>query len=107
MDVFALSSDTEQMPLSVLEAMAAGLPVASTAVGDVAEMVPEGGGIVSPLGDDRALTAAIDRLIDDEALRRAAGAANRACVVSDYSVERMIDAYRAAYLAALNDGRKS
>ena len=39
MNVFALSSDTEQMPLSVLEAMAAGLPVLSTDVGDVAQMV--------------------------------------------------------------------
>ena len=40
-DVFALSSDTEQMPLSVLEAMAAGLPVASTDVGDVRWMLAE------------------------------------------------------------------
>ena len=41
MDIFALSSDTEQMPLGVLEAMAAGLPIASTNVGDVARMVAE------------------------------------------------------------------
>ena len=38
-DLFAVSSDTEQMPLSILEAMAAGLPIASTAAGDIADMV--------------------------------------------------------------------
>lgn len=40
MDVFAMSSDTEQMPISLLEAMAAGCPVASTDVGDIAQMLP-------------------------------------------------------------------
>jgi glycosyltransferase involved in cell wall biosynthesis len=74
MDIFALSSDTEQMPLSVLEAMAAGLPVVATAVGDVAQMVStENRDYV--VGAD-AFAAALARLIEDEAARRNIGLAN-------------------------------
>ena len=52
LDIFALSSDTEQMPLSVIEAMASGLPVAATAVGDVAAMLAaENQAFVTPLED--------------------------------------------------------
>jgi glycosyltransferase involved in cell wall biosynthesis len=74
MDIFALSSDTEQMPLSVLEAMAAGLPVVSTAVGDVAQMVSaENGDYVVPAQD---FAVALARLVDDAAARRIIGSAN-------------------------------
>ena len=74
MDIFALSSDTEQMPLGVLEAMGAGLPVVSTAVGDVAQMVSaENRDYVVPAEN---FTAALARLIDDAAARRSIGAAN-------------------------------
>jgi len=74
MDIFALSSDTEQMPLSVLEAMAAGLPVAATAVGDVAQMVSaENRDYVVPAQD---FAAALARLADDAAVRRGTGLAN-------------------------------
>jgi glycosyltransferase involved in cell wall biosynthesis len=74
MDIFALSSDTEQMPLSVLEAMAAGLPVVATAVGDVAQMVSsENRDYVVPVQD---FAAALARLADDAAVRRSIGLAN-------------------------------
>ena len=74
MDIFALSSDTEQMPLGVLEAMAAGLPVVATAVGDVAQMVAaENAAYVVP---PHAFEAALARLVDDRAAQRALGRAN-------------------------------
>jgi glycosyltransferase involved in cell wall biosynthesis len=93
MDMFALASDTEQMPLSVLEAMAAGLPVASTAVGDVALMLaPENRPLVVPR-NDAALGAALARLAADPAWRRAIGTANRAKAARDYDHRVMLHAW--------------
>jgi glycosyltransferase involved in cell wall biosynthesis len=76
MDIFALSSDTEQMPLSVLEAMAAGLPVVATAVGDVAQMV-SGANVpyIVPATDD-AFFGALTRLIEDRSAQAEIGRAN-------------------------------
>ena len=93
MDLFAMSSDTEQMPISLLEAMAAGLPVAATDVGDIAAMVPpEQRELVTAL-DDAALAGALRRLAGDGALRTRLGAANRARVREAYGEERMVAAW--------------
>lgn len=97
MDVFALSSDTEQMPLSVLEAMAAGLPVAATAVGDIAAMVAEPN---RPFLAERApepLAAAIGTLLADPALRERVGAANRARAEAAYDQEAMFATHAALW----------
>ncbi len=76
-DIFAMSSDTEQMPISLLEAMAAGLPVAATDVGDIASMVPaQGRPFVTPC-DDAALASALTALLQDPALRITLGRASR------------------------------
>jgi glycosyltransferase involved in cell wall biosynthesis len=99
-DVFALSSDTEQMPYSVIEAMAAGRPVAATDVGDVGAMVaPENSGHMVPR-DSAALAGAIVRLLDDPAAARAIGAANAAKARAEFDERVMAERY-----AALFDGR--
>ena len=90
MDIFALSSDTEQMPLTVLEAMASGLPIAATDVGDVATVVDRvNRPFVVPL-DDAALAAALTRLASDPATRNRLGEANRLRVREGYDQEQMI-----------------
>jgi glycosyltransferase involved in cell wall biosynthesis len=77
-DIFALSSDGEQSPISLLEAMAAGLPAVATAVGDIPDMVSADNRplIVGP-EDEAAFSAALDALAERQDLRHAIGLANR------------------------------
>ena len=105
-DLFALSSDSEQAPLSVIEAMAAGLAVASPAVGDVAEMVAEPNRkYVTPPGDEPAFAAALAALAADDTLRRRIGDANRTRARAEFDESVMASRYAALYAAAL--GRAS
>jgi L-malate glycosyltransferase len=101
-DVFALSSDTEQMPNALLEAMAASRPVAAVDVGDVKSIVCEDNReFIVPRDDGPAFAAAITRLLRDPDKRRALGDKNRERVVREYSQDRML----ATYSTLLTAGR--
>ena len=99
MDVFAMSSDTEQMPLALLEAMAAALPVAATDVGDIGAMLPAVQRPFITVNDPAPLGDALATLLGDAPLRQALGAANRARAEAEYGQQRMLDGW-----AALFDG---
>lgn len=101
-DVFVLSSESEGMPMSVLEAMAAGLPVVASAVGGVPEVVRDGEtGALVPPRDPAALAEAIRLLVADPALRQRFGDAGRRRVEREFAVADFRRAHLELYRAAL------
>jgi glycosyltransferase involved in cell wall biosynthesis len=97
MDVYVNSSVSEGISLTILEAMAAGLPVVATRVGGTPEIVDETSGVLVPARDVPALAGALVALGADAARRGALGAAARARVESAFTLDRMVAAYRRIY----------
>jgi L-malate glycosyltransferase len=89
LDVFVLGSDTEQMPLVVLEAMASRLPIASTDVGDVSAMVCGANRKIIEGKTAKALGDQITRLFEQPDLRKECGEQNLSKVAAEYSFEKM------------------
>lgn len=98
-DIFVLPSHNEGLPVSILEAMSAGLPVVTTPVGAIPELVLAGEtGLLIPPGSASALADALAVLVQDPTLRRKFGQAARARVEQSFRIEgtaaRFVDLYR-------------
>jgi glycosyltransferase involved in cell wall biosynthesis len=105
-DVFALSSDSEGLPLVVAEAMASQLPVVSTAVGGIPSVVRDGEtGLLVPAGNERQFREALQSLDRDRDRAVAMGKSGRRVAEADYSAERMVRDYFRVYERALARSR--
>ncbi|MBN9518381.1 glycosyltransferase family 4 protein [bacterium] len=104
MSVFALTSRSEGLPVSLLEAWRAGVPVASSAVGGLPAVVADGEtGLLFPPGDAAAAAAAIGRLLADPVLAGQIGRAGRRAVEERYTLDRMAATYEDLYRELLAD----
>ncbi|MEG3088676.1 glycosyltransferase family 4 protein [Sphingomonas sp. PB4P5] len=101
-DIMAMSSQSEQFPIAVIEGMAAGLPIVSTAVGDVPRMVAaENAPFIVEQAGEVPLRDAIELLAKDAGLRQRIGAANRIKAAAEYDEAMMIGRYAGLYEAAM------
>ncbi len=98
-DVFCLPSWWEAMPLSILEAMASGLPVVATTVGEIPRMVEHGAtGYLVPPRDPAALAAALEKLLADSRQRRRMGDAGRRRVAERFHLKGMVEELERRFL---------
>jgi glycosyltransferase involved in cell wall biosynthesis len=96
--IYVLTSVSEAAPLTLLEAMAVGLPVVVTAVGGMPEIVRDRvDGLLAPRQDVSAIAAALVQLLDDPAAASAMGAAGARRIRDCYTIERTVDRYYALY----------
>jgi glycosyltransferase involved in cell wall biosynthesis len=104
-DVFTLSSRMEGLGSIVLDAFAAGVPVAATAGGAIPELVRnEETGLLTPAGDHQALAGSILRLLEERELAGRLVERGRVMVREDATVERMVEAYLKVYVKVCSSG---
>lgn len=102
MNIFALSSRSEGMPLAILEAWAAGVPVVASRVGGIPELVEhENNGLLFNSGDAADLANCIEALLEDPDRARRLADSGRARVLSSYRLTHMAQAYHNQYLELL------
>lgn len=102
--IFVLASHWEGLPISILEAMQAGLPVVATDVGGVGEAVADGEtGFLVPYGDVPALKQAIEQLLDNAELSAEMGRAGRRRYDRCFTLDRMVDETLAVYQGVLRE----
>ena len=102
LDLFALTSDTEQMPYCLIEAMAAGLPIVSTDVGDILTMLPDANKpFVAPPRAESLLKAQMERLIERPDLRKTIGEQNRKHAKERFDRRRMLEQYHRLFASVL------
>lgn len=105
-DLCVLSSLNEGTPVAAIEAMAAGLPVVSTSVGGVPDVVEDGvSGLLVPVGNVTALADALVQLATSPARRAEMGQAGRLLAKARYSHVRLVDDIDRIYTAALTERR--
>jgi glycosyltransferase involved in cell wall biosynthesis len=104
-DVFVLSSDSEMFPISIIEAMRAGIAVVASDVGGVRESVVEGvTGLLCPRSNVEALAAALNRVLEDDEFRHSLGRAGRKRYEALYGAERMAHETYLQYASILMSG---
>ncbi|MBN2289941.1 MAG: glycosyltransferase family 4 protein [Candidatus Glassbacteria bacterium] len=105
--IFVLPSYVEGQPISLLEAMAAGLPVVATAVGGIPEVVAEGeNGLLVPARDPERLAESILSLLKDTGLRRRMGEQNRKKMLDNHHADRVGETVVKLYRSILAPGEK-
>jgi len=106
-DAFVLPSLSEGLPLALLEAMFAGLPIVATRVGEVPAALAHGAaGLLVEPGRPDELAAAIDRILSDAELARTLGTRARARALAEFDVAKMAERYESLYAPALNGARR-
>lgn len=106
-DVFLHAAKADTFPLTVLEAMACGLPVVATAVGGIPEQVEDGQtGLLVAKGDAEALAARTVTLLESDEARRSLGERAAAVAGAHYSLETQVGAYLGWYAEVIADWRR-
>lgn len=105
-DVGVICSDWEGLPVASLEILAAGVPLVSTAVGVLPQILGDDAGLIVDVGDDAGLARAIARLMDDPGLAAALSACGRARVREQYGFERMVEDFERVYEEVLDEAAR-